>query len=100
MLKIIPNSNMNQRIEKLDDENYKIHGALTLRGVSKKNILDAELGGTAQDPWGNTRIGFSATGKINRKDFGVSFGSLSETGGIALSDEVKLLVNAQFVKQG
>lgn len=88
-----------ERIEKLDDENYKIHGVLTLRGVSKKIVLDAEFGGTTQDPWGNTRIGFSLTGKINRKDFGVSFGLLSETGGIALSDEVKLLVNAQFVKQ-
>jgi len=88
-----------EEIERVDDENYKIHGILTLRGVSKKIILDAEWGGTTQDPWGNTRDGFSLNGKINRKDFGVSFGLLTETGGVALGDEVKLLVNAQFVKQ-
>ena len=88
-----------EKTEKVDDEKYKIYGTLTLRGVSKKIILDAELGGITQDPWGNTRVGFSLTGKINRKDFGVSFGLLTETGGVALGDEVKMLVNAQFVKQ-
>ncbi|MBC7873519.1 MAG: polyisoprenoid-binding protein [Ferruginibacter sp.] len=87
-----------ERTEKVDEENYKLHGIFTLKGVSKKIILDAELGGITQDPWGNTRVGFSVNGKINRKDFGVSFG-LAEAGGVALGDEVKMLVNAQFVKQ-
>ena len=86
-------------VEKLGGEDYKIHGLLTMRGVSKKVVLDAELGGITKDPWGNTRVGFSLNGKINRKDFGVSFGLLTETGGVALGDEVKILVNAQFVKQ-
>lgn len=87
------------KMEKLDDENYKVLGTFTLRGVSKEIKLDAEFGGSTIDPWGNTRVGFSLTGKINRKDFGVSFGLLSETGGVALADEVKMIVNAQFVKQ-
>ncbi len=88
-----------RKIEKLDEENYKVHGIFTLRGVSKEIILDAEFGGSVIDPWGNTRVGFSLSGKINRKDFGVSFGLLSETGGVALANEVKLIVNAQFTRQ-
>jgi polyisoprenoid-binding protein YceI len=88
-----------EKIEQVDDENYKVHGDFTLRGITKKIILDAELGGTTVDPWGNTRVGFAIKGVINRKDFDVSFGLLTDTGGIALSDEVKLLVNVQFVKQ-
>ncbi len=88
-----------ETVEKTDEENYKVHGILTMRGISKNIVMDAEFGGITKDPWGNTRIGFSLTGKINRKDFGVSFGLFTETGGIALSDEVKLLANAQFVQQ-
>ena len=86
-------------IEKIDDEDYKVHGVLTMRGVSKTIILNAEFGGITTDPWGNTRAGFELSGKINRKDFGVSFGMLTETGGIALGEEVKLLASVQFVKQ-
>ena len=88
-----------ESVEKISEEDYKVHGLLTMRGVTKKVILDAEFGGTTKDPWGNTRAGFSLTGKINRKDFGVSFGMLTETGGIALGEDVKLAINAQFVKQ-
>lgn len=88
-----------RKVEKTDEEEYKIHGILTIRGISKSIVLDAEFGGITKDPWGNTRAGFSVSGKINRKDFGVSFGNLTETGGIALSEDVKILANAQFVKQ-
>lgn len=86
-------------VEQKDEENYKVYGTLTMRGVSKDIILDAELGGVVKDPWGSERVGFSLIGKINRKDFGVSFSMLTETGGIALGEEVKLLINVQFVKQ-
>ena len=87
------------RIEKITDEEYKLEGILTIRGISKKVILSAEYGGITVDPWGNTRTGFSITGKINRKDFGVSFGMVSETGGVLLGDEVKLSANVEFVKE-
>jgi polyisoprenoid-binding protein YceI len=90
---------ISDKMEKTDEENYKLHGTFTMRGVSKKIILDAQLGGITKDPWGNTRVGFALTGKINRKDFGVSFSMLTETGGIALGEEVKLFLSAQFVKQ-
>lgn len=87
------------KLEKIDEENYKVYGTLTMRGVSKKIILNAEYGGKTQDPWGNTRIGFSVSGKINRKDFGVSFSMISETGGILLGEDVTISANAEFVKQ-
>ncbi len=87
------------RLEKIGDEMYELHGMLTMRGNSKSVILKVEYGGITQDPWGNTRVGFSVTGKINRKDFGVSFGMVSETGNILLGEEVAINVNVQFVKE-
>jgi polyisoprenoid-binding protein YceI len=87
-----------EKIEKADGENYKVHGIFTLRGISKKIILDAEFGGVNQDQRGNTRMGLSLNGKINRKDFGVSFGLLTETTNAVVSNEVKLLANVQFVR--
>jgi polyisoprenoid-binding protein YceI len=87
------------KLEKINDEEFKLEGILTMRGISKKVSLAVELGGITQDPWGNTRAGFTITGKINRQDFGVSFGAITETGGLLLGDEVKIIANAQFVKQ-
>ena len=88
-----------ERIEKLDDENYKVYGIITILGVSKKIVLNAEFGGVIQDPWGNARTGFSLTGKLNRSDFGLSFGLVSDAGGVGLANEVKILANVQLVKQ-
>lgn len=87
------------KLEKLSEEEYKVYGSLTMRGVSKKVVLDAEYGGITIDPWGNTRTGFSITAKINRKDFGISFGMVSETGGVLLGDDVKISANTEFVKE-
>lgn len=88
-----------EKLEKITDDEYKLQGTLTMRGTSKKVNLDVEFGGITQDPWGNTRAGFTIAGKINRKDFGVSFGAVTEGGGLLLGDEVKIIANAQFVKQ-
>jgi polyisoprenoid-binding protein YceI len=87
------------KVEKLDEEQYRIYGTLTIRGVTRRVALHAELGGLTNDPWGDTRAGFAVTGKINRQDFGVSFGAVTETGGLLLDNEVKIIVNAQFVRQ-
>jgi len=89
----------NEKMEKTGEDEYKLYGTLTMHGVSKKIILNAEFGGITKDPWGNTRTGFSVTGKINRLDFGMSFGAVSETGGLLLGDEVKISANVQFVKE-
>lgn len=88
-----------KRLEKIADDAYKLDGILTMRGVSKTVTFNVQFGGKTQDPWGNTRVGFELTGKLNRKDFGISFSMVSETGGILLGDEVKIFANVQFVKQ-
>jgi polyisoprenoid-binding protein YceI len=87
------------KLEHVEGDHYKMHGTLNMRGVSKPVTLNVEYGGVMQDPWGNTRSGFSVTGKINRKDFGVSFSMVSETGGLVLGDEVSISANAEFVKE-
>ena len=86
-------------LEKSGLDEYKMHGTLTMRGVSKPITLDVESGGIVQDPWGNTRTGFEITGKINRMDYGVNFSMVSETGGVLIGHEVSIHANAEFVKE-
>ncbi len=88
-----------ERLEKTGPDEYKLYGTLTIKGVSKRLVLDVEFGGITKDPWGNTRSGFAITGKINRQDFGISFGSVPEAGGLLLGDEVKIFANVELVKQ-
>jgi len=88
-----------EKLEKIDEDTYKVHGTLTMRGTSKKIVFNIEYGGVTQDPWGLTRMGVSLSGKVNRKDFGVSFGMVTETGGVLLGDDVTISANTEFVKQ-
>jgi len=83
--------------EKLDDENYKLKGNLTIVGVTKEVTLDVEFGGTAVDPWGNKKAGFSISGKINRKEWGLNWNAALEAGGVMVSDAVKINAEVQFV---
>ena len=82
-----------------DGDDLKVTGDLTVHGVTKSVTLDTEFGGIQKDPWGNIKSGFSVTGKINRKDFGLSWNAALETGGVMLGEEVKLALELQFVKQ-
>ena len=83
----------------LEDDEYKLKGLLTIRGVSKEIVLDVQFGGTIKDPWGNEKAGFSFEGKINRKDWGLNWNAALETGGVLVSDEVKISGEVEFVKQ-
>lgn len=85
--------------EKVDDNEYKLKGVLTIKNVSKEVTLDVEYGGTNKDPWGNEKAGFSLSGKINRKDWGLNWNAALESGGVLVSDEVKIQAEVQFVKQ-
>src|SRR6267154_6900660 len=86
-------------IRVVGDGELSVEGDLTIRGVTRK-VRFAVEGPTppAKDPWGNTRIGLSASTKINRKDFGLTWNAALETGGILVGDEVTLTLDAQFVK--
>ena len=85
--------------EKVSGEKYVLTGDLTIRDVTKPVKLDVEFSGVAKDPYGNTKAGFNATGKINRTDFGLTFNSPLEGGGVVLSEEVKLNIEVQLIKQ-
>lgn len=82
-----------------DGDDYIVKGDLTLKGETKTIKLTAEFGGIATDPWGNTKAGFTLSGKLNRSDFGLTWNAALETGGVMVSEEVKILGELQFVKQ-
>jgi polyisoprenoid-binding protein YceI len=86
------------RMERISDKKYKLHGSLTMRGITHPISLDVEYGGTIKDPWGNTRAGFTVEGKLNRKDYGLNWSELTETGGLVAGNEVKLHANVEFIK--
>lgn len=78
---------------------YKMTGNLTMKGVTKTVELDVEYGGSGKDSRGNVKHGFEVTGKINRKDFGVSWNVITETGGLGLSEDIKLFASVQIFKE-
>jgi len=84
---------------KLDESNYQLKGLLTIKGIAKEVVLDVEFGGINKDPWGNEKAGFSVTGRINRKEWGLNWNAALETGGVLVSEEVKISAEVQFVKQ-
>ena len=86
-------------MERKGSDEYKLHGNLTLRGITKPVTLDVEYGGTIKDPWGLTRAGFTIDGKINRKDFGLHWSAVTEAGSLVVSDDVKLHCTVEFTKQ-
>ena len=76
-----------------------MYGDLTMKGITKSIKLNVEFNGLAKDPWGSQRAGFNITAKIIRSEFGLNFNSVLDTGGLALSDEVKIHSEVQVVKQ-
>lgn len=78
---------------------YALAGDLTIKGVTKPVILDLEVLGVNKDPWGNTKVGFTASTKINRKDFGIEWNAPLETGGILVSDDVTITLEIQAALQ-
>lgn len=81
------------------DDEYKLTGDLTIKDVTKSVILDVEYGGAADDFYGNTKAGFEITGKINRKDFGLTWDGVTEAGSIVVGEDIKLTMNIQLAKQ-
>jgi polyisoprenoid-binding protein YceI len=84
---------------RFDEENYHLTGQLDIRGISREITLDVEFGGIGTDPWGNRKAGFSITGEINRKNFGLNWNAALEAGGVLVGEEVKISGEIQFVQQ-
>lgn len=78
---------------------YELTGELTLHGITKTVQLETEVSGLLKDPWGNTKVALNINGKINRKDWGLTWNSALETGGVLVSEEVKLTIELQLLKQ-
>jgi len=85
-------------MKKVSDSDYELTGDLTIKGVSKPVALKVEFGGIGQDPWGNTKAGFTLNGTINRKDWGLTWNAPLEAGGVLVSEDVRLNIDVQMVK--
>ena len=87
------------RISLVRDGELAVEGDLTIRGITRKVVFNVE-GPTppTKDPWGNTRVGISATTKISRKDYGLTWNATLETGGILVGDEVAITLEVEFIK--
>ena len=86
--------------EKVDnDGSFTLYGDLTVKDVTRQIKLDVEFGGVMKDPWGNEKAGFTINGNLNRKDFGLTWNAALESGGVLVSDTVKISCEVQLVKQ-
>lgn len=86
-------------VENKGDGELLVHGNLTIRDVTKEIALAAAYGGSMVDFYGQTKVGFDINGTIKRKDFNLKWDAVTEAGGVVVSDEVKLILAAQFAKQ-
>src|SRR6476620_4036105 len=82
-----------------DGDDAKLHGELTIKGVTRPVTVNVEFGGIVVDPYGQTKAGFTVSGKISRKDFGLTWNAVTEAGQIVVSDEIKIHAELQLVKQ-
>lgn len=80
------------------DDEFTITGDLTIRGVSRQITLEATSEGRGKDPWGGERAGFSATGKIDRRDFGLTYNQALETGGVVVGNDLKLTIDVELTR--
>lgn len=77
----------------------KLHGNLTIKGITKPVTVNVEFGGIVVDPYGQTKAGFTVSGKISRKEFGLTWNAVTEAGSVVVSDEIKIHAEVQLVKQ-
>lgn len=81
-----------------EKDRFKLTGDLTIRDVTRPITLDVEFEGSTRDPWGGERVGFSAKGKIDRRDFGLTWNQVLETGGVVVGNDIKISIEVEAVK--
>ncbi|EIJ78235.1 YceI family protein [Bacillus methanolicus PB1] len=87
------------KIAKKDDDEYEVTGDLTIRGVTRQETFTVTFEGQGKDPWGNEKVGFSAEGKINRSDYGLTWNAALETGGVLIGDQIKISLSIEAAKE-
>lgn len=90
---------VSKSMTKKDEDSYELIGDLTIRDITRPVKFNVEHGGIGKDPWGNEKAGFTLTGKINRTDFNLNWNAALETGGVLVSEEVRLYADVQLVKE-
>lgn len=85
--------------KKVNGDNYKLEGDLTIRGTTNPITLDVEFGGIGKDPWGNEKVAFAISGKINRSLWKLNWNVALEAGGVLVSEEVRIQADVQLIKQ-
>ena len=88
------------KVTDITAEKATLHGDLTMHGVTRPVVMDLAIHGVGKDPWGNTRAGFTATIKIDRKDFGLTWNKVVETGGVLVGDEVEITLEIEGLAKG
>lgn len=86
------------KVERVGDQHYRVTGNLTIHGVTKPVVLDVQDEGRTKDPWGGERAGFSATTRIDRRDFGLTWNQVVETGGVVVSNEIRITLEVEATK--
>jgi polyisoprenoid-binding protein YceI len=86
-------------VERIDDDNWKVRGDLTIRDVTREVVLDTEFEGCGKGMQGEERVGFTAQTTLNRHDFGLTYNAVLETGGVVVGDKVKVTLHIEAVKQ-
>ncbi|WP_417361344.1 YceI family protein [Galbibacter sp.] len=87
------------KASQFDVKNETLDGELTIKGITKPITLDVEFGGVVVDPYGQTKAGLTINGKLSRKEFGLTWDGVTEAGSVVVSDQVRLNLEVQFVKQ-
>ena len=87
-----------RRVQAISGDTFQLVGDLTIKGITREVVLDVEVEGFQKDPWGNRKAGFSATTRVNRKDFGLTWNQALETGGLLVGDEIKISLDVQLLQ--
>lgn len=82
-----------------DEHNFKLTGDLTIRDITRPITLEVTFEGQTKDPWGGERVGFSATGKFDRRDYGLTWNVLLESGGLTVGNDIKISLEVEAIKQ-
>ena len=87
-----------RRVQAIKGDTFQLVGDLTIKDITREVVLDVEVEGFQKDPWGNEKAGFSASTRVNRKDFGLTWNAALETGGVLVSDDIKISLDVQLLK--
>lgn len=90
---------VSSKVEKLDDNHFRLYGNMTIKEVTKEIEADVKFAGFVKDPWGKEKAGFIIAGSINRKDFGLKWNVITEAGNILVGEEARISCEVQLIEQ-